>query len=417
MIRTFARQPGIVTTGARSLADRPRVALVANTGWNMVRFRADLVAALVQTGWDVTVVAALDARQADKMRAIGACPVAIEVDAAGINPLTDFRYGIRLARILRRLRPDLVHLFTIKPIIYGSLAAKAVGVPAIVASFTGLGILRAQRRRWLRPIMRPFVRAAVAGRTITTLQNPDDLESLVADRILRRAAGAVCIRGSGVDTEKLVPDTRMEPAQRTCFVMASRMLWSKGVADFVAAARIVRPLHPQASFVLFGGSSDNYASKNPDFIPSSWLNRLNREGVVAWRGWTDPADVEAAMRTCAAVVLPSWYAEGVPRSLIEAAAAGAPIITSDMPGCRDIVIDGRSGFLCPPRSPTRLADAMLALLARPGRIAEMGQEGRRLAVAAFDTQTIVAQTVAVYCRALGETAGRANSRRSGFPFR
>lgn len=379
---------------------RPHAALVANTGWNIVRFRAELVAALIQAGWEVTVVAAFDERQADQMRAMGARPVALTLDAAGVNPLTDLAYAVRLARVLRRLRPDLVHLFTIKPIIYGGVAAKLVGTSGIVASFTGLGILRAQRRRWLRPLLRPLVRAAVAGRTVATLQNPDDHAALLAERVLRPSGAAVCISGSGVDTEKLAPDTRADPAGRTCFIMASRMLWSKGVADFVAAARIVKPLRPQASFVLFGGCSDDYGSKNPDFIPSAWLEQLNREGIVAWRGWTDPAAVEAAMRGCAAVVLPSWYAEGVPRSLIEAAAAGAPIITSDMPGCRDTVIDGRSGFLCPPHAPQRLADAMLTLLARPGLIAEMGREGRRLAVATFDTRTILAQTMAAYRQAL-----------------
>ena len=182
--------------------------------------------------------------------------------------------------------------------------------------------------------------------------------------------------------------------------MASRMLWSKGVADFASAARLVKQVYPAARFVLFGGSREDYGSKNPDFIERSWLEALNREGVVEWCGWTDPIEVEGAMRAAAAVILPSYYAEGVPRALIEATAAGVPVITTDLPGCRDTVVDGRSGFLVPPRSPERLAAAMAALLRDPDRIAAMGREARRLAVATFDRRLIVDQTLAVYERAL-----------------
>ena len=208
------------------------------------------------------------------------------------------------------------------------------------------------------------------------------------------------IAGSGVDTTRLAPEPEGSETMRDTFLMASRMLWSKGVGDFVAAARLVKPIYPDAKFVLFGGAQDDYGSRNPDFIERAWLDALNVERTVAWRGWTPPEIVEAAMRQAAAVVLPSTYGEGVPRSLIEAAAAGVPIITTDTPGCRDAVLSGASGFLCPANAPEELAAAMVKLLSRPELVRAMGAAGRRLALERFDQTHIVAQTLGVYAAAL-----------------
>src|SRR5918996_1673514 len=305
---------------------RRHVVLVANTGWNIIRFRAELMTGLLDAGWTVSAVASFNGDHLDRLRRLGVRPIPVELDAAGRNPVRDLAYLGRLTYRIRQLRPDLVHLFTIKPVIWGTFAARLAGVPGIVASHR-----------------------------------------------------ATLIAGSGIDTEALVPDLSRRPAERKAFVMASRMLWSKGVADFVAAARLVKQHHPAAQFVLFGGAREDYGSKNPDFIERSWLEALNREGAVEWCGWTDPVEVEAAMRAAAAVILPSYYREGVPRALIEAAAAGVPVITTDLPGCRDTVIDGGSGFLVPPRAPERLAAAMAELLLDPERIAAMGREARRLA--------------------------------------
>lgn len=378
---------------------RRHVVLVANTGWNIVRFRAELLSGLLEAGWTVSAIASFNGDQMDRLRRLGVRPIRFQLDAAGRNPVRDLAYLGRLAYRIRHLSPDLVHLFTIKPVIWGTYAAKLAGVPGIVASLTGAGILRADSRPWLGRALRPLVRAALAGRPEIVFQNREDMRSFIAAEIVS-ADRATLIAGSGIDTTALVPDLDRPPGERKAFVMASRMLWSKGVADFAAAARLVKQVYPAARFVLFGGSREDYGSKNPDFIERSWLEALNREGVVEWCGWTDPIEVEGAMRAAAAVILPSYYAEGVPRALIEATAAGVPVITTDLPGCRDTVVDGRSGFLVPPRSPERLAAAMAALLRDPDRIAAMGREARRLAVATFDRRLIVDQTLAVYERAL-----------------
>jgi len=371
------------------------VMLVANTGWNMVRFRDVLIEALRSRGIEVVAVADLDRAEAGIVQRLGAFPVALPIDAAGHNPIRDLAYLWRVFRLLRRHRPAAVHLFTLKPVVYGAIAAKLAGVPVIVASITGRGILGADHKTWLRPLLWALARLALSGRTRCIFQNRDDLTWFVEHRLVGRPR-ASHIPGSGVDTEALRPTADVPAAERRTFVMASRMLWSKGVADFVTAAHLVRAHCPEARFVLFGGAREDYGSPNPDFIERDWLEALNREGVVTWRGRTDPDAVEAAMRSAAAVVLPSYYAEGVPRSLIEAAAAGTPVITTDTPGCRDAVIPDRSGFLCPPRAPQRLAEAMLALLDEPHRITTMGQGGRSLAVRRFDSRLVTERTLDVY---------------------
>jgi glycosyltransferase involved in cell wall biosynthesis len=376
------------------MVDRRHVALVTNTGWSMVRYRGELIAGLLESGWRVSAIADFSEKDLAHLRGLGVAPVRLEVEAASQSPLKDVGYLARLVRALRALRPDLVHNFSVKPVIYGSLAAKLVGTQGIVNSITGGGMLRADERGGLQRILRALYRLALRGRPVVIFQNRDDLELFLAAGLIERARTAY-VAGSGVDTAALAPDFSIPPSVRTCFVMGCRMLWSKGVADFVAAARTIKPRHPHASFVLFGGSAEDYGSKNPDFIPKAWLEELNREGVVAWRGFTDPALVEQAMRAAAAVVLPS-RAEGVPRTLIEAAAAGAPIITTDTPGCRDTLIDQVSGFLCAINAPGELAAAMARLLDEPRLVVEMGRAGRELAVARFDRRIVIEQTVRLY---------------------
>jgi glycosyltransferase involved in cell wall biosynthesis len=376
------------------MVPRRHVALVTNTGWSMVRYRGELIGGLLERGWQVSAIADFSDKDLAHLRRQGVAPVRLEVAAASQNPLNDLGYLARLVGTLRSLRPDLVHNFSVKPVIYGSLAAKLVGAPAIVNSVTGGGMLRADERGGLQRVLRLLYYLALRGRPVAIFQNRDDIELFVGAGLIERARTAY-IAGSGVDIAALAPDCSIPPGGRTCFVMASRMLWSKGVADFVDAARMLKPRHPHASFVLFGGSAEDYGSKNPDFIPKSWLEDLNREGVVAWRGFTEPALVEEAMRSAAAVVLPS-RSEGVPRSLIEAAAAGAPIITTDTPGCRDAVIDRVSGFLCSLGAPAELAAAMARLLDEPQLIVEMGRAGRELAVSRFDRRIVIEETVRLY---------------------
>ena len=243
--------------------------------------------------------------------------------------------------------------------------------------------------------MRNLYRLALAGSSFAVFQNENDRTQFIRDGIMSAERSAL-VPGSGIDTTALAPDYTINNTERTTFVMVSRMLWSKGVSDFVEAARQVKQLYPQARFLMFGGSKEDYGSKNPEFIPRSWLDEVNREGIVEWWGWEAPEVVEEWMRRCAAVVHPSYYPEGVPRTLIEAAAAGAPIITTDMPGCRDAVIDKVSGRICPVHAPDALAAEMVKLLQNPTLIGRQGREGRSLAEMKFSHDIILGQILQVY---------------------
>lgn len=386
------------------MAQGDRVMLIASSAWSMMHYRSVLIDAYVPQGLQLAAVADLNPDQCDQLRARGAHPTAIPIEGAGQNPIGDLTYLVRLIGLLRAARPDVVHLFGTKPALYGTIAAKIARVPGIVTSVTGRGILASDSNRWLRLLVRPLMKAAISGRTRCIFQNLDDRAWYLREGLVDEAR-AFHIPGSGVDTGQLQPDPDVPAAARRTFVLAARMLKSKGIEDFVGAARIVKERFPDAGFVLFGGSKEDYNSKNPDFLERAWLEALNQEGVVAWRGFTPPAEVEALMRRAAAVVLPSYYPEGIPRALIEGAAAGAPIITTDTPGCRDVVDQGRSGFLVPPKSPAALAEAMSRLLADPELVKTMGEASRRIALT-LDSGLIIEKTLGVYEDALGRPLRR-----------
>jgi glycosyltransferase involved in cell wall biosynthesis len=352
---------------------------------------------LCAEGWQVAAIGDFSDTEAGTLRGWGVEPFPVKLDAAGTSLVRDARYISALLRLYRRVRPTVVHHFSIKPVVYGSLAARVAGVPHVVNSVTGLGTAYSSDRRWLSLLVRGLYRLALGGRGVAVFQNGDDLERFVSSGLVR-AERAVLVPGSGVDTQALTPETTLSDGRRNTFIMVSRMLWSKGVADFVDAARTVRQRCPDAKFLLIGGAREDYGSKNSDFVPRDWLEQVSREGVVDWLGWTPPGEVESWMRRSAAVVHPSYYPEGVPRSLIEAAAAGAPIVTTDTPGCRDTVQHGISGYLCPARCPDDLAEAMVRIIEDPDSIERMGREGRRLAVERFDEKIVLDKLLALYVR-------------------
>jgi glycosyltransferase involved in cell wall biosynthesis len=180
------------------------------------------------------------------------------------------------------------------------------------------------------------------------------------------------------------------------FLMVSRMLWSKGVADFVEAARTVNKLRPDAKFIMVGGASGGGAKGNPQAIPQEWLEQINHEGIVKWEGRVTFSKVSELMEKASVVTLPSYYPEGIPRTLIEAAAKGKAIITTDAPGCREIVSHGVNGFLVPVKDVRALADSMLNFLSYPELIDEMGKLGRKRAVDLFDEKIVFEKTKIVY---------------------
>jgi glycosyltransferase involved in cell wall biosynthesis len=380
----------------------PHVALITNAGWSMAQHRREQIRGLVAAGWRVSALADYRRGEDVEVRELGAQTLHVKCEGSSLSAWQNSFYIAQLTNMLRRLKPDLVHCFSLKATLAGSVAARLAGIKPVVGTVTGQGIMGSLDRQWLKAtVLSQAMRHAFPSRGILIFQNQSDQREW-CDAGMIDLERTAYIPGCGVDVARLAEHTVARPAAFQ-FVHASRMLKSKGVAEFVKAARYVKATFPQATFVLYGGCAEDYLSKNPDFITRAWLEELNREGIVLWVGRVTPGIVEQALlepETAAAVLL-SRYAEGVPRFLIEAAACGLPIITTDHPGCGDVVIDGKSGWLCP-AAKGEFADAaraMLKLLRDPGLVDVMGRIGRKHAMR-FDAERVLDATLVIYERVL-----------------
>jgi glycosyltransferase involved in cell wall biosynthesis len=365
-----------------------RIALVANDAGNLLASRLSLARAARAAGHEVAAVVPASPRAAE-IEAQGVAVRTLHLSRRGTNPLVEARAWRTFARLYRELRPDLVHHFTVKPIVYGGLAAREAKVRAVVHSVTGLGFVftsDAPKARMLRPLVVAAYRRVFAHPNCRVLvQNEDDLAALVAARALPREK-AVLIRGSGVAVDNIAPTP--EPESVPLVVLPARMLRDKGVVEFVDAARALRARGVDARFALVGDVDDN-----PESLPRERLEAWAKEGVIEWWGWRN--DMDAVHHAASIVCLPS-YREGVPRALLEGAAHARPIVTTDAPGCRDAVEPGKSGLLVPPRDARALADALGTLLADPAARARMGMAGRALVEREFSERRVVDETMRVY---------------------
>ncbi|MDE0391719.1 MAG: glycosyltransferase family 4 protein [Rhodospirillales bacterium] len=354
---------------------------------------------------------ALAARDAGFAVAV-ACPVAVYGDAirgAGmrvfpiplkrgrVSPLADLRTLAALLRICRAEWPDIVHPVAMKPVLYGAAAARLSGVPAIVGVLTGLGYVFTSgdiKARVLRPLLRRALRWALDGRRSTCIvQNPDDAVFIAGLGLDERRI--VVILGCGVDTARFAPSP--EPKGPVRIAMVARLLWDKGVGEFVEAARIARTQDPNLRFTLIGAPDEG----NPAAVPLAQLEGWRDDGLIDWQGHRD--DIPAVWRESHIAVLPS-YREGLPKALLEAASSGRPIVAADVPGSREIVRGGESGLLVPPRDPAALAAAILRLADDPPLRARLGAGGRRLVERHFSEDRIAAETLALWRRLL-DSAG------------
>lgn len=354
------------------------IVLSANSDWNIANFRQGLVRALRSAGYEPVVIAPQDPAADARMRELGVQRIPIEIDRAGLNPLADLRLLARYRSLLKRLRPAAYLGYTIKPNIYGSFAAATLGIPAL-PNVSGLGTAFIQGGA-LQSIVTRLYRIGFRRARVVFFQNEDD-RSLFVDRHIVRPSQARVLRGSGIDLDHFAAAPL--PEGPPTFLFIGRILRDKGVAEFVEAARSLRPEYADARFQLLGplDEGNRTAIRRPEL--ESWL----AEGIVEHLGATD--DVHPFIAAATAVVLPS-YREGLPRSLLEAAAMERPLIASDVPGCRDVVEDGVNGFLCPARDSGALAEAMRRLLHLPrARQLAMGEAGRRRVQERFSEAFVV----------------------------
>jgi glycosyltransferase involved in cell wall biosynthesis len=284
-----------------------------------------------------------------------------------------------------------MHTVTIKPVIYGGIVARLLGVPRLVSAVTGLGQVFTDKKSVPSPVRAlalSLYRLALGHKNSRTIfQNPDDRTFMVEAKLVSADRTAL-IRGSGVDMSYFAP--RPEPPGPGVVILPARLLWDKGIGEFVEAARLLREAGLDARLALVGEPPPHNRGSVPQDTIESWV----RQGLVEW--WGHQADMPAVYGRSHIVCLPSYYGEGVPRALIEAAACARPIVTADTPGCREVVRDDVNGLLVPPRAPAALADALRQLLLDPARRKAMGPRGRELAVAEFSVERVVEATLKVY---------------------
>lgn len=379
----------------------PKLIYLVTEDWYFLSHRLPMARAARAAGFEVVVATRVN-RPEDRaaIEAEGFRVAPLDWRRGGRNPLSELKAVAAIVCLYRRERPDIVHHVAMKPVLEGSLAAWIAGVPAMVNALTGLGALFIASDAATRA-MGPFVRVALRfllarGHARLLMQNPDDLDLLVRQGIVARER-AVLVPGSGVDLARFAPSP--EPPGVPVAALVARMLWDKGVGELVEAARLLKGRGVGLRIRLVGPRDDH----NPAAIPQATLEHWVRDGLVEWPGAV--GDVAALWRDTAIAVLPS-YREGLPKALLEAAAAARPMVATDVPGCREIVRHEETGLLVPPRDPAALAEALARLAGDAALRRRLGAAARRLAEQRFGDTAVASAVVALY-RSLLATAPKA----------
>lgn len=373
------------------MGKRERILYVVNDPAFFLSHRLALARAARDAGYEVHV-ATPEGVGVDRIRALGFPFHRVRMDRAGVASCLGTLVSV--FRLYRRLRPDLVHHVTLKPVLLGGVAARLTRIPAVVQAVTGGGFLFSDsswRARCLRGPARLLFRLAASHPNVTAVfQNPDDLRDFAAAARCDPARATI-IRGSGVDPAEFAPTP--EPSGDPVAILPARMLVDKGVQEFVAAAGRLRARGLRARFALVGDVDPG----NPRSLRTEELRAWHESGTVEW--WGRRGDMPAVYAASHVVCLPS-YREGVPRALIEAASCGRPVVAADAPGCREIVAHGENGLLVAPRDVGALAEALARVLGDTALRIAMGARGRERVLREFSLARVIAQTLAVYERLL-----------------
>ncbi len=377
------------------MRDKPVLLYLVTEDWYFWSHRLPIARAARDAGWAVLVATRVGSH-GERIEQEGFRLIPIKMRRRSLAPWWEIATVAELIEIYRRERPDLVHHVAMKPVLYGSLAAALAGVPAVVHALAGMGYIFTSsgvKARLLRPLIRTAFRWLLdRSHSRLILQNPDDVAVMTKATVAPERV--VLIRGSGVDTEAFAQSDEIDGTPVA--VMVSRMLWDKGVGELVEAARLLQRRGVPLRVVLVGSPDP----ENPASIPERQLRDWDASGDVAW--WGERSDVANIWANCHIAVLPS-YREGLPKSLLEAAACGRPLVATDVSGCREVVRDGATGLLVPPRDARALADALERLARDRDLRRRMGAAARDLVTREMSEQVVVAQTVALY-RSLAPSA-------------
>lgn len=350
-----------------------------NTAWNLKNFREGLIKALVARGYEVLAVAPKD-EWATQLQTLGCRYLPLPMDNKGTHPVRDSLLLLRFFMLLRAERPDVFLGYTVKPNVYGSLAAHALRIP-VINNVAGLGTVF-MKGGWLNQLVQGLYRVALSRSSRVFFQNEDDRQLFVSRGLVSEDV-ADRLPGSGVDLAKFQP-IPLPARQVVRFLLIGRMLWDKGVGEYVEAARMLNQRGIHAECCLLGFLD----VQNPAAISRKQMDDWVAEGVVRYLGVSDNVREEISQSDC--VVLPSFYREGTPRTLLEAAAMARPIVTTDSVGCRDVVDDGVNGYLCKPKDAADLADKMERIVSiSPAEREAMGLRGREKVERQFDEEIVI----------------------------
>lgn len=357
------------------------IALVANSSWYIYNLRLGLIRALKEASFSVTVLAPKD-DFSERFIEEGCRYIEIEINSMGTDPVEDFVYCYNLMRIYRKHRFYYVFHYTIKPNIYGPVAAAVHGIPS-TSIISGLGYSFINKGVFNFFIKMLYKIATYLADEVWFV-NPDDKKLFEAHNIVSTCK-AKLLPGEGVNTLHFSPQKdRISATKANHFIFCGRLIWTKGVGEFIEAARLIKAQHPEATFSILGFLHVN----NPDAIPAEVIEAWQKEGVAQYLGATD--DVRPFLEAASCLVLPSYYGEGTPRSLLEASSMKVPVITTDQVGCREVVRDGYNGFLCNKKDVADLAQKMDRFVRMPfDERLRLGENGRRLVEEKFDEAFVI----------------------------
>ena len=363
---------------------RKKIIICSNILWTITQFRLGLIKALMHAGYEVICIADVDdfsILSEKKIAKVGASFIKLPMNRKGINPVLDFVYFLKLCKIFKIEKPDVVFNYTIKPIIYGSIAANLLNIPSFAIT-TGLGYVFS-RNNILTKFVRLLYRYSLRFPKKIFFLNKDDAEVFIQSKIVDKIK-TVLLPGEGIDTTYYCPEKESSANQTVTFLLFGRLLWEKGVGEYVEAAKQIKlNLHLNVKFQLVGYIDQD----NPGGIKREQIQKWEDNGIINYLGITE--DIIPLISGVDCVVLPSYYREGVPRSLLEAASMAKPIITADSVGCKEVVDDKLTGLICQPRNTNDLLEKMLFMinLTSAERI-RMGKNGRMKMISEFE-ETIV----------------------------
>lgn len=362
-----------------------KVCFYVTEDWYFFSHRLPIAKAAMKAGHDVVLVTRVN-KHGELIKELGVRVIDFRNDRGGTNPFREILSILQLIAIYRRERPDLVHHVAVKPVFYGAIAALFSRVPRVVNALAGLGWLYSSED-WTARLLQASIKLPLGlllrrGKVI--VQNDEDAAVVKSLGV----SDVTVIRGSGVDVERFSPTPK--PDGTPLVVLVARLLKEKGVGEFAEAARLLQAKGINARFALVGAPDPGNRSSIPESVIEAWV----REGVVEWWGRRD--DMPDVLKQAHIACLPSYYREGVPKSLLEAAACGLPIVTTDMPGCRDVVVDGEDGLLVPPRDVPSLASALEKLIGNRELRERMGADSRKKVLSRFADTYVAEATLEVY---------------------